>query len=94
VIGVAKFLAEEADVLVSDIALPDGSGHDLMRELSARQQAIPGIALSGYGTVEDIRRSTEAGFEHHIVKPVEPSRLLEAIENLRRERSASADEPV
>ena len=87
-------LAEEADVLVSDIALPDGSGHDLMRELSARQHAIPGIALSGYGTVDDIRRSTEAGFEHHIVKPVEPSRLLEAIENLRRERSVSADDPL
>jgi two-component system CheB/CheR fusion protein len=86
-------LAEQSDVLVSDIALPDGTGHDLMRELSARQQALPAIALSGYGTSEDIRRSAEAGFEHHIVKPVEPSRLLEAIEALRLARITRSDEP-
>jgi PAS domain S-box-containing protein len=76
-------LADEADILVSDIALPDGTGHELMRAIR-EQRSLPGIALSGYGTSEDVRRSLDAGFEQHIVKPIEPARLLEAIRNLRR----------
>ena len=76
-------LADEADVLVSDIALPDGTGHELMRAIKTRQ-SLPGIALSGYGTNEDVQRSLDAGFEEHIVKPIEPARLLDAIRNLRR----------
>ena len=57
------------DALISDIGLPDGSGHDVMR--AAKQQALPGIALSGFGMEEDIRRSKEAGFGHYPVKPVD-----------------------
>jgi CheY-like chemotaxis protein/anti-sigma regulatory factor (Ser/Thr protein kinase) len=64
----------EFDVLVSDIGLPDGSGHDLLRALRA-QREIFGIALSGYGMEEDIRRSGEAGFAHHLVKPVDINKL-------------------
>ena len=64
----------EFDVLVSDIGLPDGSGHDLLRTLRA-QRDIFGIALSGYGMEEDIRRSGEAGFAHHLVKPVDINKL-------------------
>ncbi|PYK31750.1 MAG: hybrid sensor histidine kinase/response regulator [Verrucomicrobia bacterium] len=64
----------EFDVLVSDIGLPDGIGHDLLRTLRA-QRDIFGIALSGYGMEEDIRRSGEAGFAHHLVKPVDINKL-------------------
>jgi CheY-like chemotaxis protein len=74
-------LVDDADVLVSDITLPDGTGHELMQQVRARR-SIPGIALSGYGSREDERRSAEAGFAHHIVKPVDPERLLELIERL------------
>lgn len=73
--------ADQADVLVSDIALPDGTGHDLMRQILARRP-MRGIALSGYGSSEDLRRSTDAGFERHLVKPVDPQLLLDAIEDL------------
>ena len=76
-------VADRADVLISDIGLPDGSGLDLMRAIVARRP-MPAIALSGYGTAEDVRQSTEAGFDQHIVKPVEPRRLLEALQNLAR----------
>jgi signal transduction histidine kinase len=62
------------DVLVSDIGLPDGNGHDLFRKLRADRE-IFGIALSGYGMEEDIRRSGEAGFAHHLVKPVDINKL-------------------
>ena len=57
------------DLVVSDLGLPDGSGLDLMRELAARY-GLKGIALSGYGMEEDLRRSREAGFERHLTKPI------------------------
>jgi PAS domain S-box-containing protein len=57
------------DLVISDLGLPDGSGLDLMRELSARH-GLRGIALSGYGMEEDVRQSLEAGFERHLTKPV------------------------
>jgi CheY-like chemotaxis protein len=72
---------EGADILISDIGLPDGTGYDLMRAVAARRP-IPAIALSGYGSSEDQRRSAEAGFELHIVKPVEADRLLDALQSL------------
>ncbi len=67
------------DLLLSDLGLPDGSGHDLMRELRARGHTFPGIALSGYGQEEDLLRSHEAGFAAHLTKPVPHERLVESI---------------
>jgi signal transduction histidine kinase len=63
------------DVLITDIGLPDGSGLDLMRQLRARRP-IKGIAISGFGMEEDLRKSEQAGFAEHLVKPVD-LRLLE-----------------
>ncbi len=57
------------DLVVSDLGLPDGNGLDLMRELACRY-GLKGIALSGYGMEEDLRRSREAGFERHLTKPI------------------------
>jgi signal transduction histidine kinase len=62
------------DVMLSDIGLPDGTGHELMRAI-AEQYRIPGIALTGYGMEEDVSRSRAAGFVEHIVKPVNLERL-------------------
>jgi signal transduction histidine kinase len=66
------------DFVVSDLGLPDGNGLDLMRELSSRH-GLSGIALSGYGMDEDIRKSHEAGFRKHLTKPVDVRALEEAI---------------
>jgi len=57
------------DLLLSDLGLPDGSGHDLIRELRERGHKFPAIALSGYGQEEDISRSYQAGFAAHLTKP-------------------------
>jgi signal transduction histidine kinase/ActR/RegA family two-component response regulator len=65
------------DLLISDIELPDGSGFDLMRELAAR--GIPGIAMSGFASIDDIRMSREAEFAEHLAKPVSLEVLLDAI---------------
>lgn len=69
-------LVRPFDLLVSDIELPDGSGLDLMREVRGR---IPGFAISGFGSPDDVRMSLEAGFTLHLTKPVEVRRLDEAI---------------
>ncbi len=70
--------ARHFDLVISDIGLPDGSGLELMSQLR-RLYHLKGIALSGYGMEEDIRRSHEAGFAAHLVKPVDFETLREAI---------------
>ena len=84
-IGAAVELArcEPFDVVVSDLGLPDGSGHDLMRQLCS-ERTVAGIAMSGYGMEEDIRQSREAGFQEHLVKPVNLPQLREAIKRVAR----------
>jgi PAS domain S-box-containing protein len=70
--------SREYDLLISDIGLPDGSGLDLMRSIR-EFKALAGIALSGFGMEEDIRRSHDAGFSEHLIKPVNFQVLQEAI---------------
>jgi PAS domain S-box-containing protein len=70
------------DLLISDLGLPDGTGYDLMHELTARQGEVAAIALSGYGMAEDVERSMAAGFKVHITKPVGLRKLQEAIAGL------------
>ncbi|HEX2973961.1 MAG TPA: PAS domain S-box protein, partial [Tepidisphaeraceae bacterium] len=70
---------EEFDVLLSDLGLPDGSGHDLMRQLIASGKHLPGIALSGFGMASDVKQSREAGFLEHVTKPVNFETLSAAL---------------
>ncbi len=58
------------DVVMSDLGLPDGSGLDLMRQLSA-DYGLRGIALSGFGMDSDLKESIAAGFWRHLVKPID-----------------------
>lgn len=67
--------------VISDLGLPDGSGHELMRLLH-RQHGLSGIAISGFGMDEDVRRSREYGFAEHLVKPISPPQLRAAIGRL------------
>jgi signal transduction histidine kinase/ActR/RegA family two-component response regulator len=66
------------DLVISDLGLPDMTGYDLMKQIKSRH-GIKGIAMSGYGMEEDIRRSRGAGFSDHIVKPVTIDRLEQSI---------------
>ena len=72
----------EFDLLISDIALPDGSGLDLMRAIHERHESVKGIALSGFGTQEDVRRAKLAGFMVHLTKPVSFPRLETTIREI------------
>ena len=74
----------EFDVLVSDIGLPDGSGHDVVKFAQLSQPSLRGaIALSGFGNEEDVQKSVNAGFVRHLTKPVRLRELQEAIEELQ-----------
>jgi len=65
---------EEFDVLISDLALPDGSGIDLMQTLQSKRPVL-GIALTGFGMEDDVRKCRDAGFQHHLVKPIDLNKL-------------------
>lgn len=66
------------DILISDIGLSDSTGYELIRKLS-EIHPIKGIAMSGYGMDEDIKRSLAAGFAEHLTKPVSVQTLEIAI---------------
>ncbi|MDB6135549.1 MAG: sensor hybrid histidine kinase [Verrucomicrobiales bacterium] len=76
----ARQEAEKApfQLLISDIALPDGSGYDLMR-FFGKDGPVRGIAVSGHGMPEDLIRSLEAGFSVHLTKPLRIPHLEKAI---------------
>lgn len=80
---------ESLDVLVSDMGLPDGSGLDIMEKLAANNSAIYGIALSGFGMEDDIRKSHAAGFKHHLVKPVDLNKLETLIQQVAAQAPAA-----
>ena len=74
--------AEEFDVLVSDIGLPDATGYELMEQIRAHHNDLVGIAISGYGMESDLAKSRDAGFVEHLVKPVNLPTLQSIIQRV------------
>jgi PAS domain S-box-containing protein len=73
--------AEPFDLVISDLGLPDDSGLELMRQLN-RKHGLRGIALSGFGMEDDLRKSRDAGFVEHIIKPVDVASLRTILRRL------------
>jgi CheY-like chemotaxis protein len=82
--ALAAAASEHFELVVSDIGLPDGTGHELMRELVGRYN-LRGVAVSGYGMEEDRRRSLAAGFSRHLTKPISVHELRDALEAIAGE---------
>ena len=78
------------DLLVSDLGLPDRHGNELMHELR-KTSSIRGIAISGFGTEEDVARSLAAGFDVHLAKPIGAQRLKSAIAEMALGQAQSAN---
>jgi CheY-like chemotaxis protein len=76
--GIQAAQNQRPDVVVCDIGLPGMDGFDVARFLRQDPQTagIRLIAMTGYGQDEDRRRAREAGFDHHLTKPVDPDELL------------------
>ncbi|MFC0679365.1 CHASE domain-containing protein [Lysobacter korlensis] len=72
---------DPADVYILDIGLPGMNGHELARRLRAhpRTSRATLLAVSGYGQTNDVAASIDAGIHQHLVKPVDPGRLLAAL---------------
>jgi len=74
------------DVVVSDIAMPEEDGYDLIRKVRAldagRGGRIPALALTAYARIEDRAAAIAAGFQQHAAKPIEPAELAAAVATL------------
>src|SRR5215471_15992879 len=82
-VGSAKEImgSDQIDVLLCDIGLPDGSGYEVAAQARAKGH-IKAVALTGFGTEKDVRRSKEAGFDFHLVKPVNFQELQTVLDQL------------
>ena len=79
--GMQIALSHRPDVAIIDIGLPGIDGYEVARRLRALPKGAQTImiALTGYGQDEDRQRALQAGFDIHLVKPVEPERLSQAL---------------
>jgi len=62
--------SKEFDVVLCDIALPDGNGYDVVAQ-AKRKRPVKAVALTGFSASEDIERGKKAGFDFHLTKPVD-----------------------
>ena len=89
--ALAALPGADADVLISDIGLPDGSGWELLRRLHL-PRPVYAIAMSGFGTSADQARSQAVGYRHHLLKPFMPEELDGMLEAAAHE--LHANDPV
>lgn len=75
------------DVVLLDISMPEMSGYDLARKLRDYRRAPRPVlvAVTGFGASSDKLASRQAGIDHHLVKPVDPERLLSLLQSLARD---------
>jgi CheY-like chemotaxis protein len=79
--AVQRISEEDFAILISDIGLPDGTGYDVARAYTGRPHGLA-VALSGFGSADDVRRGQEAGFAHHLIKPRGVAQLLPLLKGL------------
>lgn len=85
--AMAELEQSRPDVLVSDMAMPETDGCDLIRrvramEMSEQRELLPAVALTGGIREEDSASALEAGFQRHLSKPVSANQLVRAIAQL------------
>ena len=83
--GLARLADSGADVLISDIGLPDLDGYELLqrvRQAEGTSSGIPAIALTAYARAEDRARAFRSGYQAHLAKPIEAADLVAAISRI------------
>lgn len=74
----------ERDIIMLDIGLPGINGYEVARRIRAHSARPVLIAMTGYGQPEDRLKSKEAGFDYHLTKPVDPTRLQDLLNKIGR----------
>jgi DNA-binding response OmpR family regulator len=87
--GVAVAGEFRPDVVLLDIGLPKLNGYEACRRIRGQSwgEKVVLIAVTGWGQEEDRRRSHEAGFDHHLVKPVDPQELMKLLTSFQQVKS-------
>src|SRR4051794_15562202 len=85
----AALKAEDWDVLISDIGLPDGTGWDLLQQQPSNKRPLFAIAMSGFGMNSDTSRSHAAGFRQHLLKPFKTEELEKLLAQAASERESA-----
>ena len=81
--GIDLLDAQRFDAVISDFALPDGTGYALMSEARRRGIRALGIAISGYPYPSDVNEPGVTGFDYHLTKPVNCDRLCSLLNESR-----------
>jgi two-component system CheB/CheR fusion protein len=82
-----KAKAAQMDLVISDIAMPEMDGYELLKELRGQSNYtnVPAIALTGFGREEDVERARQAGFDTHLTKPLNFEHLVSLVRNTLRQ---------
>jgi PAS domain S-box-containing protein len=85
--ALAAVEAEPPDIMFLDIGMPVMNGYEVAQQLRQRPglENLLLVAMTGWGQEEDRRRSQEAGFDHHMVKPAEPAALHQLLAQPQRQ---------
>jgi two-component system CheB/CheR fusion protein len=80
--------ANAFDIVLSDIGMPGMNGYELVAALRAlpNYQKVPMIAATGFAMYDDCARSLQAGFDHHLVKPLEMQKFIGLLTKLRGDK--------
>ena len=94
--ALAKAASYRPQIILLDIGLPGLSGYDVAERLRAQSDGRGPtlVAMTGWGQEEDLRRSRDAGFAHHLVKPVDLDVLRAVIAGEHSREEAESDGPV
>jgi CheY-like chemotaxis protein len=80
------------ELIVSDIGMPEMDGYSFMRRIRSRESAadLPAIALTAYARASDAELALQAGYQEHLVKPIDAQQFLRAVRTWSRHRGADA----
>ncbi len=81
--------SDPVDVILSDIGMPQRDGYAMLREIRARGLETPAIAMTAFVRAEDQEKAYESGFQVHLAKPLNPSRMIATVASLTGRQRAS-----
>jgi len=84
--ALARIESSEANILISDIGMAGKDGYELIRSIRARgydADVLPALSLTAFARMQDRTDALAAGFQDHVVKPIDPATLLFRVSSMR-----------